>query len=149
MNSIALILIASFAIDRLVTGLFFLFSFSPDLHPLLNETVTQAPVRDDRAARTQRLIYSLLAGYLGTVIVAGMLNIRLFAMSKYAISATDTPGVLLDTLLTGLILAAGADRLAEALKLFGGGPGGIEKKEERSIEISGKLVLERQNAAAE
>jgi len=140
MGAIGVILIASFAIDRIVTGLFFLLSYSKDLHPLVAEDSAVGGPKDGRAAKTRRLIYTLIGGYLGTVIIAGILNVRLFAMTKFALP-DQTPSPLLDTLMTGLILAGGADRLAEALKLFGGSP--PERKSDRPIEITGRLVLEQ------
>lgn len=140
MGAIAVILIASFAIDRIVGGLFFLLSYSEDLRPLIGgDSPTAEP--DPLAARTRRLIYALTGGYLGTVVIAGIMRVRLFEVVQIAMP--EKPNALLDTLLTGLILAAGADRLAEALKLFGEG-GAAGKKSERPIEITGKLVLEHE-----
>jgi hypothetical protein len=146
MGAIGVILIASFAIDRIVTGLFFLLSYSNELQPLVAEDSSGGRPRDDRAAKTRRLIYALTGGYLGTVIIAGILNVRLFAMTKFAVSPDQTPSPLLDTLMTGLILAGGADRLAEALKLFSGGSA-PEKKSDHPIEIIGRLVLEQASDA--
>jgi hypothetical protein len=141
MGDIATILVASFAIDRIVTGLFFLLSYSDTLRPLIGEAVLQAPIRNERAARTHRLVYALFAGYLGIVIIAGILNVRLSALTKLPGTANPLSNPLLDTLLTGLILAGGADRIADALKLFGAP--GPDKKSEHPIEITGKLILEQ------
>jgi hypothetical protein len=144
MSAIAVILIASFAIDRILGGLFFLLSYSEDLRPLIGEPEDAQRQPDSRAMRTKRLIYALIGGYLGTVVIAGLMNVRLFELVQIAMP--EKPNALLDTLLTGLILAAGADRLTEALKLMGEGAGAGGKKGDRPIEISGKLVLERDNA---
>ena len=139
MTTITIILVAAFAIDRLVAGLFFLLSFSDDLRPIVVEDPEHP---DEQAARIRRLIYALVAGYLGIVVVAGILKVRLFEMSQVAALGDAKPNALLDTLLTGMILAAGADRLAELVKTFSGGAG--EKKGgERPIEITGRLVLDR------
>jgi len=147
MGDIATILIASFAIDRIVAGLFFLLSYSDSLRPLIGESVVQAPIRNEGAARTRRLLYALFAGYLGIVVIAGILNVRLSALTKLPGGANPLSNPLLDTLMTGLIVAAGADRVADALKLFGAP--GAEKKTEHPIEITGKLVLEQPEEKAQ
>jgi hypothetical protein len=142
MGAIAVILIASFAIDRIVGGLFFLLAYSDDLRPLIDADSSGAAL-DPLAARTRRLIYALAGGYLGTVVIAGIMGVRLFEVVQIAMP--EKPNALVDTLLTGLILAAGADRLAEALKLFGEGSA-AGKKNEQPIEITGRLVLEHGTA---
>jgi hypothetical protein len=142
MGALTIILIASFAIDRLVTGLFFLLAFSDDLRPL----VLEDPARPDgRAARARRLIYAIVAGYLGIVVVAGILKVHLFEM---AAPADAKPNAFLDTVLTGMILAAGADRLSEIVKSFGG-DGGARHAPEKPIEITGKLILEQPKSQQE
>ena len=142
MAAITLIVIAAFAIDRVVKGLFFLLSFSSDLRPLVAEPSADTDVRVSSA---HRLIYGLVAGYLGIVVVAGILKVRLFAMTQIAAPGQPGPNALMDTLLTGLILAAGADRLADLTKNFGSAGGG-PKKADGPIEITGKLTLEHGGA---
>jgi hypothetical protein len=145
MNDIAVILVASFAIDRIVTGLFFLLSYSKSLDPLMGEAVAETPIKNVRASRTHRLIYTLFAGYLGVVVIAGILNVRLSALTKLPAAGNPLSNPVLDLLLTGLILTGGADRIAEALKLASGH--GAEKKQEHPIEITGKLVIEQAGKA--
>jgi len=141
MAALTIILIAAFAIDRLVNGLFFLLSFSDDLRPLVSEDPAHP---DEGAARTRRLIYGLVAGYLGVVVVAGILKVRLFEIIQFTPAPDGKPNAMLDTLLTGLILAGGADRLSELVKSFSGEG---KKGGEKPIEITGKLVLEQPAAA--
>jgi|HubBroStandDraft_5_1064220.scaffolds.fasta_scaffold326556_2 hypothetical protein len=138
MGAVTVILIAAFAIDRLVTGLFFLLSFSEDLRPLLAEDDAHP---NERAGRVRRLVYALVAGYLGVVVVAGILKVHLFEMMQIAAPSVPKPNALADTLLTGMILAAGADRLAEIVKSLG--EGGKKEGADKPIRITGKLVLER------
>ncbi|MDP8980230.1 MAG: hypothetical protein M3O35_06535 [Acidobacteriota bacterium] len=148
-KAIGLILIASFLVDRIVAGLFFLLDFSaswrkkmpdPDLIQNLEERAG--------AARKRKLVYSLMAGFLGIVVIAWYLDIRLLALTNLLTPDAATgklkPRLLLDILLTGLIVAGGADRMAEALKMLGGP--GVEKPGAgaRPVEITGKLVLERE-----
>ncbi len=149
MGVLTILLVAAFAIDRIVAGLFFLLSFSADLRPLL---VDDPSHRDDSAARTRRLIYAMVAGYLGVVVIAGILNVHLFEMAA-PVDMTLTPDSttlpvahpshLLDTLLTGMILAAGADRISDIVKSFGSGAEAARKNEDRPLAITGKLILER------
>lgn len=140
MSAITVILIAAFAIDRLVAGLFFLLSFSADLRPLVVEdTVNPHP----RAARAQRLIYAVVSGYLGVVVVAGIMKVHLFEMTQIAAPGVPRPNPLLDTLMSGMIMAAGADRLSELVKTFGEKKGGGEKP----VEITGRIVLEQSRSA--
>lgn len=136
MGALTILLISAFAIDRLVTGFFFLLSFSGDLRPLLVEDSART---NDRASRARRLIYAVVAGYLGIVVVAGILGVRLF---EIAAPADVKPNPLVDTLLTGMILAAGADRLSEIVKSFAS-PGEAGKKpEDKPIEITGRLTVD-------
>ena len=140
MATITIILVAAFAIDRIVNGLFFLLSFNDDLRPLVTEDAAHP---NERASRTRRLIYAMLSGYLGIVIIAGILKVRLFEMTAASALGDARPNALVDTLLTGMILAGGADRLSEILKAYGGASGSEKKSAERPIEITGRLVLDQ------
>ncbi|HTS24596.1 MAG TPA: hypothetical protein VMH81_01900 [Bryobacteraceae bacterium] len=138
MREVGIILIAAFAIDRIVTGIFFLLSFSPDLR----STLEPGPADDPEQKRLYRVIYTIFAAYLGTVVFAGFMRHRLSTL-------IGTPpktawGDLLDVLVTGLLLAGGADRLADALKLM---TGGEVKPNQAPIEITGKVVLEQSGRA--
>ena len=146
-RAIALILIGSFAIDRAVAGLFFLLSYSSDLRKILDPSTFSDPEKEAGAMRNYRLIYSILGGYLGTVVMAGYMNIRLFG-------STEVPGTefigkypLLDIVLTGLVLLGGADRLADALRMLGSS--GVAKEKDGPIEIKGRLVLEQSTGRSE
>jgi hypothetical protein len=134
MREIGIILIASFAMDRIVMGLFFLLSYDPELKPVLDP---QTP----EATRLFRLIYAICTGYLGIVIVAGVMGIRLSKIAGIPLDAAASPAMnnLLDVLVTGLLLTGGADRLAEALKLYGGDA----KSSKEPIEVKGRIVLEQ------
>ena len=141
-RAIALILIGSFAIDRLVKGLFFLLSYSEDLRESLDPEAVTDPVEKAAAMRNYRLLYAVFGGYLGTVVMAGYMHIRLFAVT--AESGTEFIGQypILDILLTGLVLLGGAEQLAKALGMLGGSAGAV-RDQERPVEITGRLVLEQ------
>lgn len=134
MGAITVLVVAAFAIDRLVAGLFFLLSFSPDLRPLVS-----ADVSGSGHDRTRRLLYAIVAGYLGVVVVAGILKVRVFEVLTATGTGGARPNAFLDTVVTGMVLAAGADRLSELVKSFSG-----EKKghEDKPIQITGTLTLE-------
>jgi hypothetical protein len=172
-SAIALVLIASFAIDRVVTGLLFLLGFNkkwakwcPD-PKLIEETAPRIA-----AERRQKLAYFLLAGFFGIIVLAGLGHVRILtAMGlrpepAVVTSATVTPtgaspspspapaatlGIsqslfsFLDILFTGLLLMGGADSISRVLKL----PGvpGAESPPPRPIEITGKLTLEERGSA--
>ena len=147
MRAIALILIGSFAIDRIVTGLFFLLSFNSDLRTSLDPSTVKNPKKKDEAMRTYRLLYAIFGGYLSTVVMAGYMNIRLFASTIVPGSEFIGQYPLLDIFLTGLVLLGGADRLGEALRMLGGS--GLPRKKEAPLEIKGTLVLEQAKRGAD
>jgi len=142
MRAIALILIGSFALDRIIAGLFFLLSYNSDLRKLLDPSAISDPEKQARAKRNYRLLYAIFGWYLGSVVMAGYMHIRLFSSTVVPGSEFIGKYPLLDIFLTGLVLMAGADRLAEALKLLGGS--GVSKQKEAPIEVRGKLVLEQE-----
>lgn len=141
---LAVILIASFAIDRIVTGTLIVLSFIP----IWNRWFPDPSQSEDAAGRSkadkkQKLVYFVLAAILGIGVLAWSGNIRLFTALKFAINP------IMDTVVTGLILVAGADRIAGALKMMGAGGPDAAAAQQPPIEITGKLVLEQQNAPKE
>jgi hypothetical protein len=91
-SAIALVLIASFAVDRVVTGILFLLGFN-------KKWVQWCPdpkLVDDRAARTvaerrQKLAYFILAGFFGIIVLAGLGHVRILtAMGLRPGSAMET-----------------------------------------------------------
>ena len=135
-SAIALILIASFGIDRIVTSLLFLLSFiKPWTRFVPDPTTIQDTLERAKAEKTNTLIYFVLAGILGVVVLAFFGEVRIFRAMGF-----DKTNYILDSIMTGLILMAGADRVAGLLKLSG--TPGVEKSTSRPIEITGKLILE-------
>jgi hypothetical protein len=133
-SAIAIILIASFAIDRIVTGLLFLLSF---LHPWAQrfpEPVTRDGAERIDAERKQKLVYFAFAGVLA-VFLGWYGNLRIFHASGF-----DVPGWI-DAIVTGLLLMGGADRVAALLNIGGGG--GESKSSQQPIQITGKITLEQ------
>ena len=136
-SAIAVVLIAAFAIDRSVTGLLFLFSFIKPwnrLFPYSNDA--QESKERKTIERKQKLIYYIIAGILGGFVLAFFGEIRIF----HALGFTEINQIL-DSIVTGLILVAGADRMANILKLMPEAPE-IGRSDSSPIEITGKLILE-------
>ena len=152
-SALAVLVIASFAIDRVVTGLLFVLVFIghwvrilPDPELIEDEDdeyvnagdeelpKPSAKVRRLKAERTQKLLYYVLAGLLGGVVLAWFGNVRIFeALGFKAINP------ILDSVMTGLILIAGADRVAALLRLPGAGV--AERPEHRAVKITGELIM--------
>lgn len=157
MRAVGIILVVSFLLDRIAQGLFFVLDFSPawrrfspDSDQLLDRQ------QQASAVRRRKILYALVVGSLGIIVVAWYLHIRLLSMTGMIppdpapddpTKFSFQPHALLDIVFTGLIFVAGADRLSEALKLLGG-PGAEHGSQKGSsgqpIEITGKLILEGQ-----
>ncbi len=159
-TAIAVIVIASFAIDRIATGSLFLLSFIkpwtrffPDPATIKDDggrsktkaalilpagvqatTVRKRDIDRPTAEKRLKLAYHVLASILGIGVLAGLGKIWIFTAVGFPV-----PGIL-DAIVTGLILVAGADRLAAIIKMPGAP--GVEKSEPRPIEITGRLILE-------
>ncbi len=137
-SAIAVILIASFGIDRIVTGLLFLLSFiKPWDRVFPHPSKTHDSMERTKVERKHKLVYFVIAGILGVVVLAFIGEVRIF----YALGFTNT-NYILDSIMTGLILMAGSDRVAVILKLMPDGASGAKTTESRPIEITGRLILE-------
>src|SRR5438093_9834667 len=101
-TAIAMIVIISFAIDRIVTATLFVLSL---VAPSFDPDTVDVPTRRKRAERIQRPLYVVLAGLLGIFVVARYGNVRI--LSALGIE-TDS---MLDIILTGIILVEGSDRI--------------------------------------
>jgi hypothetical protein len=138
-SAIALVLVVSFAIDRLVRGLLFALSYwgmwarrFPD--PELDD-VRSSP----RIQRNQKLIYFLFAASLGMIAIGWFGRVRILG----ALGFTNV-NPWLDILVTGLILAGGADRTEQVLKSLGASGSQADAKPSAPIEITGRLIIDEQ-----
>jgi hypothetical protein len=147
-SAIVVIVIASFAIDRIVTGLLFLLPFiKPWSRAFPDPSTYKDALEYANAVKRQKLIYFIFAGILGGVIVY-FGDLRIF----YALGFTgDKEGFtgdkgnilnnILNYTITGLILIGGSDRIASVILKSSGTPG-AEKVSQSPIQITGRLVLE-------
>lgn len=134
-SAIAVILIASFGIDRIVTGLLFTLPFIKPLRRIVPDPNTIQNVTERaNAERKQKLIYFVLAAILSGLVVAYLGKVRIFQALGFATND------ILDSIMTGLIMISGADRIAGILKMAGAP--GVEKSAPHPIEITGRLTLE-------
>ena len=134
-SGIAVVLIASFAIDRIVSGLLFVASlFAARSRVFPDPALLESGPARSRAEKKQKVLYFLLAGVLAMGVVGAVGNVRILSALGFSTHW------LLDIIFTGLLLMGGADRVAELLKMAGA-PGG-EKPASRPIEITGRLTLE-------
>jgi len=171
-SAIALVVIAAFAIDRVVNGLLFLLGFNkkwarrcPD-PKLIDETAPRIA-----AERRQKLVYLILAGFFGMIVLAGLGHVRILtamglrsesavgnASAVPASGASPSPSPIpgatmrvsqslfsfLDIVFTGLLLMGGADTISRVLKLPG--VSGVESPSPRPVEITGRLTLEERGS---
>ena len=123
-TAITIILIASFAIDRLVTLLMFFLPFA-------KHRAEQDP---ELLKKRERLTYIALAGVLG-LLLGYFGNIRLLAGLGFSTN------VALNAIVTALILTAGSDSISALLKKVGSK--GIGDAEPKPLVVKGDLTLQR------
>jgi len=138
MKAIGVIIIASFLIDSIINGLFSLLEFSPHWRKLVPDPESlEDQVARATASRNRKLAYSVIAGAFGIFLAWWFEGLRVLALAGIDVKK-EFP--MWDTILTGLILMAGADRMTEALKLLGAPGGEISKS--KPIEVTGKLIID-------
>lgn len=106
---VAMVLIGSFAIDRIVTILLFLLELSPGWrrgHP--DPETLQGTARSD-AERRRKLWYFGVAIPIGLIAVLSFRDVRLLHSLGIEVNPVG------DTLFTLLVLVGGADRITELL----------------------------------
>jgi hypothetical protein len=134
---IALIIILSFAIDRIVRGLFFLLSYVGPWARALPEPDFSKSRSTPKIEQNRKLIYFVLSATLGIVALAWFGRIRILA----ALGFTSV-NPWLDVLVTGLILVGGAERTEQVLKGIGAGGYSGSSSESKPLEITGRLVID-------
>ena len=83
MKVIGIILIASFLLDRIVAGLFFLLEFNGRWRNFLPDPDSiPDPQARAAAARKRKLVYGACTGILGTTVIVWYLNIRLLTLTS-------------------------------------------------------------------
>jgi hypothetical protein len=135
----AMIVIASFVIDRVTGGTFFLLSLSeawsrhfPDL------ATVEDPTEKLQARKRTKLAYYLFVGVLATFFVVkfDISVLKALQLNGYA----DHPW--LDHLFSILVLMGGSDQIATLLNSPHAGKAFEATSASRPIEVTGKLTLE-------
>jgi len=134
-SALAVILIASFAVDRITQGTLFTLSLIKPWSRAFPDpkTITDRSARI-KAEKKRKVWFFSLAAVFSALIIAYFGEVRIFRALGFP---TDP---ILDSIITGLILVAGADRLSGVWQL--GAFGTAEAPKQQPIEVTGRLVLE-------
>jgi hypothetical protein len=126
----ALIVIISFAIDRISGGVFFLLSMA-------GVWSTETPGAQNRA----KLAYYVFAGILAAVFI---FTFKISMLAALKIGSEDMYLKPLDIAFGILVLMCGSDQVATLLKSPHAGKAPDTRPAEKPIEVTGKLTLVEQ-----
>ena len=130
-NVIAALIIAAFAIDRIVAGLLFLIGFCGKRAQAISDPAFGS---GPESARLRQLIYFLMAAALCAAVLIELPGFRVLSGLGYATNST------LDTLITALIMLGGADRMSS---LVGKLPEAEQTlRDPKPVEVTGRVILE-------
>jgi len=130
-NVIAALIIAAFAIDRIVAGLLFLIGFCGKRAQAISDPAFGS---DPQSARLRQLAYFLVAAALCAAVLIELPGFRVLSGLGYPANST------LDTLITALIMLGGADRMSD---LAGKLPEAAQTPPApKPMEVTGRVVLE-------
>jgi hypothetical protein len=131
-TAIALVVIASFAIDRIVSAVMFLAVYAG-----IVQDPDQSEPRPEGAhpEKVYKLIYFVLAGILGVGVLAFFGNVRVLR----ALGLIDVNPIV-DAIITGLLLMGGAERISGFVQPAG--RSSAEKPEAREVHVTGTLKVE-------
>jgi len=139
-SPITLIVVGSFAIDRIVSGLLFLLSMPKAWQQIFPDPdLIQDPAQRALAAKKRKLAYFFLAAILSVPVVAlGDLGL----LSRMGLAKPELHGVQwwLDCLLTSMIFMGGADVFTMILKKHSDSV--LDKPNERAIQVVGSLTVD-------
>lgn len=139
LSAIALVLILSFAIDRIVRGLLFLLAYIPVWARAFPDPDLDDVVLSRRGEANRRLVYFVFSAALAIVVIGWFGEVRLLAALGFG-----RVNPMLDVLVTGLVLTAGADRTERILQSLGAGGTEAPAPKPTPIEITGKLTIDEQ-----
>ncbi|HXT19640.1 MAG TPA: hypothetical protein VN923_02710, partial [Thermoanaerobaculia bacterium] len=134
-SALALLVLASFVIERVVSGVLFVL---PTLRLLPDLAQLEEPAARARTERRHTYFRFFLSAALAAVILWQWPSLRILALFSQ-LSAAVPPW--LDPVVTWVVLMGGADRIAALVKLPGGGSAPA-KREEPPIEVRGRLTLD-------
>lgn len=132
-SALALLLLSSFVIERIVSGALFVL---PTLRLLPDPAQVQDPFHV-ALERKYTYVRFFLAGAVAATVLGLWPTLRILALFS---QLSGPVPCWLDPLVTWVVLMGGADRIAAFVKLPAGGA--PEKKTEQPIEVTGKLTLD-------
>ena len=144
-SAIAVLLIAAFAIDRIVSAILFLLGFIPVWSQSFPEPVLEPEGKARvEAERRLKFVYFFLAGLFSVAVIIALSGVRTIDGTTNAgtgiLYALGFQQHWIDVVLTMLILMGGAERISEALRNIDASKAISEKP--APIEITGKLTLD-------
>ncbi len=118
--------------------------------PVLTLDSPQGPRRlRRRAEKKHKLLYFFFAGILAILVLLAQGDLRILAALGVGLGAPTTAALsflnaeLLDTVVTGIALIGGAERIAEtSIQNMAGKPEEVEKEAPPPIEVTGRLTVE-------
>ncbi len=131
---LVLILLASFAVDRVVRAVLFLLGFLPVWRRLAPDP--DDPTTTYQAAQRHRLVYALMSGGLAIGVLSWLGKVRV--LTALGFTQVDP---LIDTLFTGLLVMGGADRVESLMQKLGAGSA-AGAPPATPVEITGHLRIE-------
>lgn len=143
-----LMMLLSFAIDRVVRAILFLLSFVPFWKRIAPDPRQAENTKAEISAENrQKLIYAIMAVVLGALLAVVYSDIRLIEnlrLVESLMANNQNTKPILDVIVTVMVLAGGADLLGRLLQISGiGGVGaGVPSGKTEPIEVTGKLILE-------
>ena len=136
-STIALVLLFSFAIERLVSGIRFVAAWAGWLDP---EAASDAAEKRSIERKSTAIFFFVAVGAsIATILFFHLKGI----LQILGLKQEDPYG--LDFCLTVLVLAAGADRLGDVFKTYGGSKS--ESKSEPPLQVTGTLHLDEGSQA--
>jgi hypothetical protein len=129
-----MVLLATFAIDRLVNGILFLMRCLE----LLKDPETEGTVKDKREAEDRfKLVYFIFAAVLALLALTAFPNVRILASLGRPV--TTSAEKMFDIILTAIVYVGGAERISGLLKI--GTPGPVVEEPAKPIEVRGSIDL--------
>ncbi len=133
-STTALIALAAFAIDRIVSAVLFVLISAH----LLSDPELQSGAARIKAGRTGKVVYFVVSLVLVVAVLNSFSSVRILAAMGLR---GDAP--ILDKILTGIVLLGGTERLGEWMKTDGSDSGSSSTG--TSVQVTGTLTLDEKH----
>jgi hypothetical protein len=143
-NLLTILLIASFAIERLSAGILFLLQL---FHLIADPNLVEDAAQRAQVKRRYILCHFVVSGILVIFVLLYMGDFRfLDALGLGNRTDLSHVPVFLDHLLLAVVLVGGAEQMSAFLKMVGAPGGGADGRGAQPVEVKGKLILEESPA---